>query len=100
MSKILPTKFLLVKKMSLISYGAANDQDFQSSKVLEIRILYFINKMKPKTSYSNDLTSNNVLKSIEPYVIQPLKHFIKLSLKTGYFHDNFRIAKIISIQRF
>ena len=63
----------------------------------EIRILHFVNNMKPKTSYGEDLISNKILKFIAPSIIQPLKHLINLSLKTGYFPDKFKIAKIIPI---
>jgi hypothetical protein len=77
--------------------GAPQSQEFKFCEMSEIRILNFINKMKPKSSFGEDCISNNVLKVIAPTIIQPLKHLINLSLKTGFFPDQLKIAKIIPI---
>ena len=77
--------------------SAPHTQSFQFSEMSEIRILNFIDKMKPKSSYGDDCISNNVLKVIAPVIIQPLKHLINLSLRTGYFPDQLKIAKVIPV---
>ena len=53
--------------------------------------------MKPKSSFGEDCISNNVLKLIAVTVNQPLKHLINLSLKTGYFPEQFKVAKIVLV---
>ena len=55
--------------------------------------------MKSKSSYGADSISNKVLKFIAPTIIQPLKHLINISLRTGYFPDELKIAKIIPIYK-
>ena len=65
----------------------------------EVKILHFIDRMKPKTSYGEDCISNKVLKFIAPTIIQPLKHLINLSLQTGFFPDELKIAKVIPIYK-
>ena len=77
--------------------GAKNDLDFKFCELSDTRLLNFIKRMKPKTSFGEDLISNKVLQFIAPYIFQPLKHLINLSLKTGYFPDKFKVAKIIPI---
>ena len=77
--------------------GAPNTEEFKFTEMSEIRILNFIKNMKPKLSFGEDCISNNVLKLIAVTVIQPLKHLINLSLRTGYFPDQFKVAKVVPI---
>jgi hypothetical protein len=77
--------------------GTPHTQEFKFCEMSEIRILNFIKSMKSKSSYGEDCISNNVLKLIAPTIIQPLKHLINLSLKTGFFPDQLKVAKIIPI---
>jgi hypothetical protein len=77
--------------------GEPKIQEFQFSELSETRILKFINNMKAKTSFGEDSVSNVVLKLVAPTIIQPLKHLINLSLKTGFFPDEFKVAKVIPI---
>ena len=72
---------------------------FEFSELSESRILNFISKMKSKSSYGADSISNKVLKFIAPTIIQPLKHLINTSLRTGYFPDELKIAKTIPIYK-
>jgi hypothetical protein len=53
--------------------------------------------MKPKSSFGEDCISNNVLKLIAITIIQPLKHLINLSLKTGFFPEQFKVAKVVPV---
>ena len=53
--------------------------------------------MKPKSSFGEDCISNNLLKLIAPTIIQTLKHLINLSLKTGYFPDQFKVVKVFPV---
>ena len=55
--------------------------------------------MKPKSSFGEYLISNISLKLIAVTVIQPSNHLINLSLKTGYFPEQFKIAKIVPIYK-
>ena len=73
--------------------------DFQFTELSEQRILNFVKKIKPKASYGEDFISNKVLKFIAPTIIQPLKHIINISLQTGFFPDQFKIAKVIPIYK-
>ena len=77
--------------------GAKSDLDFKFCELSDTRLLNFIKRMKPKTSFGEDLISNKVLQFVAPYILQPLKHLINMSLKTGYFPDKFKVAKIIPI---
>ena len=79
--------------------SSPNPQNFQFSELSEMRILNFVNQMKPKSSYGNDFISNKVLKFIAPTIIQPLKHLINISLKTGYFPEDLKVAKVIPIYK-
>ena len=76
-----------------------NPLSFEFLELSESRILNFISKMKSKSSYGADSISNKVLKFIAPTIIQPLKHLINTSLRTGYFPDELKIAKIIPIYK-
>ena len=77
--------------------GKKQNNEFKFSELSEVRILRFIDKMKPKSSFGEDCVSSKVFKIISPVIIQPLKHLINLSLKTGFFPDELKIAKIIPI---
>ena len=79
--------------------GDPNENDFKFCELTEARILNFIKKMKPKSSFGEDAISNNVLKIIAPSLIKPLTHLINISLTTGFFPDQLKIAKIIPIYK-
>ena len=69
--------------------GAPNTEDFEFSEMSELPIMNFVKQMKPKSSFGADLVSNKMFKSVMPTIIQPVKHLINLSLKTGYSPDSF-----------
>ena len=75
--------------------GDPNPANFQFSFVSEIRILDFVKELKSKWSYGEDCISNNLLKIIIPYILQPLKYLINLSLQTGYVPP--QVGKIVPI---
>ena len=79
--------------------GTSNNQQFKFSEMSETRILNFIKNMKPKSSFGEDCISNNLLKLISVTIIKPLKHLINLSLMTGYFPDQFKVAKVVPIYK-
>ena len=79
--------------------GSRNESDFQFSELSAERLFNFVKKMKPKMSFGQDLVSNKVLQFIAPTILRPLKHLINLSLRTGYFPQKFKIAKIVPIHK-
>ena len=79
--------------------GSKHENEFKFSELSEERLFNFIKKMKPKTSFGEDLVSNKVLQFVAPNILQPLKHLINLSLRTGHFPQKFKIAKIVPIHK-
>jgi hypothetical protein len=77
--------------------GKKQETEFKFSEMSEVRILRFIDKMKPKSSFGEDCVSSKVFKIISPAIIQPLTHLINLSLKSGFFPNQLKVAKIIPI---
>ena len=75
--------------------GKPNTSHFQFSSVSEIRILDFVKGLKSKWSCGVDGISNNLLKIIIPYILQPLKYLINLSLQTGFVPP--QVGKIVPI---
>ena len=56
-----------------------------------------VNSLKNKKSYGSDEISNNLLKLIIPYIINPLVHIFNISLLSGVFPSDMKIAKVIPI---
>ena len=79
--------------------GRKTECDFKFSELSETRLFNFIKKIKPKMSFGEDLVSSKVLKFVAPTILKPLKHLINISLRTGYFPEKFKIAKIIPIHK-
>ena len=79
--------------------GSKIESDFKFTELSESRLFNFIKRMKPKTSFGEDLVSNKVLQFVAPTILRPLKHLINLSLKSGYFPQKFKVAKIVPIYK-
>ena len=79
--------------------GPKVEGEFLFSELSETRLFNFIKKMKPKTSFGEDLVSTKVLQNVAPTILKPLKHLINLSLKTGFFPEKFKVAKIVPIYK-
>ena len=60
-------------------------------------IFKVVNSLKNKKSYGSDEISNNLLKLIIPYIINPLVHIFNISLLSGVFPSDMKIAKVIPI---
>ena len=66
----------------------------------QISITYLkeqIEKLKPKTSYGEDLLSNKLLKIASKFLLQPLHRLINLSLDTGFVPNQITVAKVIPL---
>ena len=79
--------------------GPKHENNFKFSELSQIRLYNFIKKIKPKTSFGQDLVSSKVLQFIAPTILRPLRHLINLSLRTGHFPDKFKVAKIVPIYK-
>ena len=79
--------------------GSKVEGEFKFSELSATRLFNFIKKMKPKTSFGEDLVSNKVLQFVAPTILKPLNHLINLSLKTGFFPQKFKVAKIVPIHK-
>ena len=79
--------------------GPSSEGNFQFSELSADRLYNFVKKMKPKMSFGEDLVSNKALQFVAPTILRPLKHLINLSLRTGYFPQKFKIAKIVPIHK-
>ena len=73
------------------------DEKFIFSPVSELQLMQHTKNLKSKWSHGDDLISNNLLKASIPYILQPLKNLINLSLKTGFVPEQIRVAKIIPL---
>ena len=76
---------------------AGNDRSFFLGPVNSHDVADVIHKLKPKSSSGHDNISSNVLKQIVPYIIEVLTHIINLSLSSGTFPYDMKIAKVIPI---
>jgi len=56
-------------------------------------------KLKDKKSCGKDNISSNLLKQIEPVIINPLTKLINQCLETGQFPDQLKIAKVIPLHK-
>ena len=74
-----------------------NPNSFTFSKISEIDILHICNQLKPKLSSGADLISTKLLKEIAPIIITPLHYLINLSLETGFFPPELKLAKIVPV---
>lgn len=57
-------------------------------------ISHTIRQLKPSHSCSHDKISSTILKTIEPFIIQPLVHIINLSLIKGVFPNKLKLALV------
>ena len=60
---------------------------------------YFINKLPSKDSSGYDNISNNLLKHIKNSVIKPLTYIFNLSLSSGVFPENMKLAEVIPLYK-
>ena len=77
--------------------GSSNPSNFLFKLQSQSDVLYFISKLKGKTSYGFDLISNKVLKLIAPHIISPLTHILNLSLQNGTVASPFKITKVVPV---
>ena len=77
--------------------GSSNPSNFMFKLQSQSDVLYFISKLKGKTSYGFDLISNKVLKIIAPHIISPLTHILNLSLQNGTVASPFKITKVVPV---
>ena len=66
--------------------GPPCQNKFAFSRISAEDLIKKLKKMKPKTSFGQDLVSNKLLKTIAPIILTPLVHIINLSLCNGYVH--------------
>lgn len=65
--------------------------------VNECEIDQHIRSIKNKKSSGYDNISNNLLKTIAPYIVRPLEHLINLALEQGVFPEELKIAKVTPV---
>ena len=58
-----------------------------------------INKLKPKNSSGHDNISTKIVKASIVNIINPLTHIINLSLNSGIFPDELKIANVIPVYK-
>ena len=54
-------------------------------------------KLKPKTSSGKDEISCYLIKQTAEYIIKPLAHIVNLSISTGVFPRDMKVAKVVPI---
>jgi len=62
-------------------------------------ILKIVSNLKDKKSPGHDGIDNHLLKSIIPYVVNPLVHIVNLSLTSGIVPNKLKVAKVIPIYK-
>ena len=62
-------------------------------------ILKIVSNLKDKKSPGHDGIDNHLLKSIIPYVVNPLVHIVNLSLLSGLVPSKMKVAKVIPIYK-
>ena len=60
-------------------------------------ILDIVKNIKSKTSMDNNNISTNLLKKSIVHITEPLSHIINISLSTGVFPEEMKVAKVIPI---
>ena len=81
------TKFLNKIKRS--------DKTMYLDPITPTEIKQLINKLPAKDSSGYDNISNNLLKHIKESVVSPLTYIFNLSLSSGVFPENMKLAEII-----
>ena len=77
--------------------GEQVQQSMFLSMVTETEILKIVNNFKNKTSKDFNNVKMSSVKSLIPALIRPMTHICNLSLLTGIFPNNMKVAKIIPI---
>ena len=81
-------------------YLQANiNTNFKFVPVTIAKVSKIIKQISPKNSVGYDGISNNLLKFLEPILLNPLTVIINQSLKSGIFPDKLKVAKIIPIHK-
>ena len=62
-----------------------------------MEIIKYINKLPVKNSSGYDNISNNFLKQVKYAIIKPLIHIFNLSLSTGEFPEQMKLAEVIPL---
>ena len=75
------------------------DTSFQFRNVTQLYVGEIIKQLNDKTIYGYDGISNNLIKKMEPLIVEPLTLIINQSLNTGIFPNKFKQAKIIPIHK-
>ena len=76
-----------------------NDKMIYLNPITPTEIKQLINKLPAKDSSGYDNISNNLLKHIKESVIKPLTYIFNLSLSSGVFPDNMKLAEIIPLYK-
>ena len=77
----------------------------ESSKKLNFRPMFpseiakILDKMRPKTSYGQDMFSNKILKAIKDEIKKPLCHLINISIKHSYIPASWKVSKILPLHK-
>ena len=65
--------------------------------ITNTEIKSFIKKLPPKNSSGHDNISNTLLKKISDAIIKPLHHIFNLSLSSGEFPQDMKLAEVIPL---
>lgn len=79
----------------LPNVNITNSLFFEPSTVEETYAI--IQKLKPKTSCGHDNISPKLLKQTAQSILLPITHIVNLSLASGIFPENMKIAKVVPI---
>ena len=66
---------------------------------MNIEIIHHIDKLPPKNSSGYDNISNKLFKKIKYSILTPLSHIFNLSLKSGIFPTEMKLAEIIPLYK-
>ena len=67
--------------------------------ILNTEIIEHIDRLPPKNSSGYDNISNKLLKKIKYSILTPLSHIFNLSLKSGIFPTEMKLAEIIPLYK-
>ena len=86
-----------IKLNEYLSKIDVNLKTIYLNHITPMEIIKYINKLPAKDSSGYDNISNNFLKQVKYTIIEPLMHIFNLSLSTGEFPEQMKLAEVIPV---
>ena len=77
--------------------GTKRNYKFSFRKISNLSLLKYIRKIKPKSSYGQDLLSNKLIKECFPIIIDTITYLVNLSLQQGIVVPQLKTSRVLPI---